>query len=232
MNTVDKLLSKLPSSWFSDSAKTQGGILYALLKAFANGLDYVEAGAAYVKAQTRIGTATDDNLEKIAFDFFGDNFDRRSGEPDESYRSRIIQELFRDKVTRQAIIDAVESLGCQVVEFYEPWIDGFFPGYSYTDHNRLSNNNPYEAIIFVKRPLDPTVTAVLFTDYNYTDNNYIPVSTTNIYTIQDDDIFDIVEAVKAAGIRIWVVLDPIPLSDTEAMNRISVERYYIPPITT
>jgi hypothetical protein len=231
MNTTDKLLALLPSRWFSDSAKAPGGILYAILNSFAAGLDYISDGMVYVRLQTRILTATDTNLDNIATDFFGTSLVRRSGESDGSFRNRIIYSLFPEKATRRGVKKAVENLGATVVEIYEPNYDGFFTDFCCTDGNRISDPGPYEAILFVNRPLNTSNGNLLFTDFNFTDYNYIPSGDTNIWTILDSDVFSAVESSKAAGTRVWVVLDPISITQTTGSNLTSIERYYIPPIT-
>lgn len=231
MNTIDQLLALLPPGWFSDAAKAPGGTLYTLLSGVAAILDYISAGIAYVKAQTRINTATGENLDNISADFFGEDLPRVGGETDEAFRVRIVEEIFREKVTRAGLIKAVEDLGCTVVEVFEPSIDGFFTDYSCLDATRVSNDDPYEGMLFITRPLNPANTNLLYTDWNYTDYNYIPSSDSNIWQITDEEIFRVIEATKAAGITVWAVLDPIHINDTNGDNHTSVERYYVPSIT-
>jgi hypothetical protein len=227
MDTIQKLLAVLPSSWFSDDAKAEGGTLYALLSALAEGLNYVDAGADYVQDQTRISTATGTNLDNIGNDFFSDRITRKAGENDDAWRARILREIFRDKATRAAIIQAVEDLGCTVVEYFEPFKDGFFTDYSHMDATRISDLDPYKAVIYVKRSLAPDVFPFLFTDGGHTDYNYVPGESSNIWTISDDEVLRVVNETRAAGITIFVVFDPIPVTETSGSNRTSDTRYYI-----
>lgn len=231
MNTVEKLFALLPSTWFSDAAKKSGGILYAVISSFAKGLEYVEAGADYVKKQTRISTATDTNLENISVDFFSSGLPRRAGEGDSAYSKRILEQIFLEKGTKTGLIKALQSIGATVVESWEPSIDGFFTDYSKTDLNRISDENPYNGILFITRPLAPSQTKLFFTDYNYTDSSFMVDSDAQIWQIQDSDIFKVIEATKTCGTQVYVVLDPIPMTQTAGNNYTSSIRYYVPAIT-
>lgn len=231
MSTIDKLISLIPSGWFSDTAKTQGGILYALLSAFAKGLDYISDGIAYVKAQTRIKTAFGDNLDKISTDFFGTGLLRKPGQGDDGFKAKILNRLFQEKATRKGMVQALADVGATVLEIYEPCIDGFFTDYSMSDRHRISDLNPYTAILFISRPLNPINTNILFSDYNYSDYSYMVDSNSQVYQIVDSDVFSVVEENKVAGTQVFVVLDPISIGNTTGDNEISDVRYYVPPIT-
>jgi hypothetical protein len=74
----------------------------------------------YVKAQTRIATASDIWLDIIALDFFGTRLARRRGQADAAFRSRIQRELFRERGTRAAIVSALQDLTGRPPRIFEP----------------------------------------------------------------------------------------------------------------
>ena len=70
-----RLRAVLPTRWFPDSAPVLDGLLSGL----ASGWSWVYQQLQYVKAQTRIATATDIWLDIIADDYFGSSLARRTG---------------------------------------------------------------------------------------------------------------------------------------------------------
>ena len=94
-----RLRNVLPARWFPESAP----VLDALLNGLASSWSWAHDQLQYVKAQTRIATATDIWLDIIAQDFFGDRLIRRTGQSDAAFRSRIRRELFRERGTRGAM---------------------------------------------------------------------------------------------------------------------------------
>lgn len=75
---------------------------------------------SYARAQTRIKTATDGWLDLIAWDFFGKRIRRRYAQSDESFRKRILTELFRPRATRPAMISVLKDLTGQTPRIFEP----------------------------------------------------------------------------------------------------------------
>ena len=94
-----RLRAVLPTYWFPDSAPVLDGLLNGLAAGWAWSYQQLQ----YVKAQTRIATATDIWLDVIADDFFGNRLSRRPGQSDSALRGRIQRELFRERGTRGAI---------------------------------------------------------------------------------------------------------------------------------
>ena len=68
-----RLRTVLPARWFPDDAPVLDGLLNGL----ASGWSFAYQQLQYVKAQTRIATATDVWLDIIALDFFGGRLVRR-----------------------------------------------------------------------------------------------------------------------------------------------------------
>jgi hypothetical protein len=106
----------LPARWFPDSAP----VLDALLNGLAFGWSWVYQQFQYVKAQTRIATATDIWLDIIALDFFGDRLIRRAAQSDAAFLSRIQRELFRERGTRSAIVSVLQDLTGRAPIVFEP----------------------------------------------------------------------------------------------------------------
>jgi len=106
----------LPARWFPDRAPVLDGLLGGL----ASGWDWTYQQFQYVKAQTRIATATDVWLDIIANDFFSRRLLRRTGQSDDAFRNRIRLELFRERGTRAAIVAVLEDLTGQTPLIFEP----------------------------------------------------------------------------------------------------------------
>ena len=102
-----RLTGLLPSGWFP---KGLSPIMQALMVGGANAHAFAYSLLAYVRQQTRIATATDGFLDLIAWDFFGPNIERSTGQSDTSFRAEILANLFKPRSTRQAIIDVLEAL--------------------------------------------------------------------------------------------------------------------------
>src|ERR1017187_3865634 len=102
---VSRLKSYLPN-WFGSNTP----ILNAILSGAASAWSPFYQLYAYAKLQTRIKTSTDDFLDLEAQDFLGNSFPRRDGESDESYRNRLLANIFPYPPTRDGMIKALENL--------------------------------------------------------------------------------------------------------------------------
>jgi hypothetical protein len=125
-----RMRAVLPTRWFPDNAPVLDGVLGGL----ANTWSWAFRLLSYVRAQTRIATATDIWLDIIALDFFGDRLVRRTGQGDEILRSRIRRELFRERGSREAIIAALRDLTGRAPIIFEPSRTTDTGGYSSTAH--------------------------------------------------------------------------------------------------
>lgn len=99
-----RLLVALPSGWMA------GPVVSALLYGVATVLAFCFALLGAVRAQARITTASGDQLDLVAADFFGNALLRSAGEPDASLRARIKAGLFRERGTRKAAVQVLEQL--------------------------------------------------------------------------------------------------------------------------
>lgn len=120
-----RLIAVLPSRWFPDEAP----VLSAILDGFASAWAWVFATLQYVKAQTRIATATGVWLDVIAQDFFGPHMQRASGQQDDAFRSRIQLGLFRERGTRTALNAVLHDLTGRTPVIFEPRRTGDTGGY-------------------------------------------------------------------------------------------------------
>jgi hypothetical protein len=113
-----RILAILPP-WFTSGNSPKAN---ALLSGFSSAAAAVYSLIQVAKTQSRIRTATSYFLDLAAFDFFGRGFQRRAGpEADANYRARIIAEIFRPRVTRPALVNAVTQLVGVPPRVFEPW---------------------------------------------------------------------------------------------------------------
>lgn len=111
---VSRLSSVLPKRWFAEQSPN----LEALLTSIATPWAWLYSIITYVITQSRLATASDQWLDLIGFDYFGDNLRRRYNELDFSYRSRIQVALLQEAATRSAVVAGLENLiGTQPVIF-------------------------------------------------------------------------------------------------------------------
>jgi hypothetical protein len=111
-----RLTALLPLRWFADSSP----LLSALLSGLSEGWAWLYAMLGYVRAQTRIATATDSLLDLVSQDFFSEGLPRRFGESDAAFRTRIQRELLRPRATRVALIGELVGLTGRMPVVFEP----------------------------------------------------------------------------------------------------------------
>ena len=116
LDMLGRLRAVLPSRWFPDNAP----ILDALLQGLASAWAWCFGLLGYVRAQTRIASATDIWLDAVATDFFGAALIRQVEEDDNALRLRIQLELFRDKATRPALSRTLTDLTGREPVIFEP----------------------------------------------------------------------------------------------------------------
>jgi len=165
---VSRLRSVLPKRWFGDQATN----LTAILASIATPWVWLYDLLSYVILQTRISTATDNWLDLIAFDFFGSDLIRESGETDTSYRSRILGALLRGAATRSAIRASLQLLTGSEPRIFEPTRCGDTGSYSTLANGPLPPGSglaygvaggwgnpdlPFQFFVSVTRPPTPVV---------------------------------------------------------------------------
>jgi len=116
-DVYNRLVTQLVD-WFG----TDHAVLDAVLQAYVTTgvLNYSQL--VYDNLQMRLQTATEDNLDLIAEDYFGLNgLPRRPGESDDSYRNRISANLLQERATRRGMDNALYILTGYHPIIFEPW---------------------------------------------------------------------------------------------------------------
>lgn len=216
-NIFTRLRGYLPKGWFPDV----DAVLDAVLSGVSSVLAISYGLYIYAKAQTRILTATDGWLDMIAYDFFGNNLPRKSGESDASYMARIRVNLFQERATRRAYISVLTTLTGYAPTIFEPanpcdtGAMGAPTSGGYCGIARMGSIAiPYNVLVTAYRPTQqgqslggaftdaPKVAAMntpLAASYTNSLSNYHSIAS-------DADIFAAVNATRAAGITVGVAI--------------------------
>jgi hypothetical protein len=112
----NRLSTVLPASWFPDRPPILDSLLGGLGAAWA----LIYTMLQYATSQTRILTASDIWLDLVAWDFFGQWLSRRPSESDDSLRTRIMLEMFRERATRSAVESVLQNLTGRAPMIFEP----------------------------------------------------------------------------------------------------------------
>jgi hypothetical protein len=206
-----RLKAVLPR-WFPDSVLILDGILSGL--ALAASLLYQVI--SYADLQVRIKTAIDGWLDLIAYDFFGAALVRTSGQSDESLRTRILINLLRERVTRAALVRVLTDVTGRAPIVIEPTRPADCGGYgamggygSAGAYGSLAV--PYWCFVQAFRPASSGIPFVA--GYGSTPSGYSRASRGEYASlamvqgsVTDADIYAAIEAVKPAGMTVWVNL--------------------------
>jgi hypothetical protein len=155
-NIVLRLQKWLPDGWFPNNIGTR---IFATLAGFSADLTPVWAQIIYTKLQTRIKTATDGFLDLISWDFFGPTLPRNTNEIDTAFRTRILANLLRPRVTRQGMITTLTLLTGRAPRVFEPkrpmdtggWGGNPFGGYGVAGGYSNPAIQPFQAMIVAYR---------------------------------------------------------------------------------
>lgn len=198
--------------WFGDEADTP--IINGVLQGLAYAAAYVYSLIGYARLQTRIKTATDGWLDVIAADFFGDSLLRAANQPDESFRARILINLFRERATRAGLIRVLQDLTGRapvVIEPTRPADTGAYgvptSGYGYAGaYGSLSS--PFQAFVIAFRPTGTGIPNVA--GYGISTGAYATPSQAEYASLSmiqggvaDADIYAAIDSVKPVGTIVW-----------------------------
>ena len=111
-----RIRSVLPTRWFPDETP----VLDALLSGLGSGWSTLYAALAFVRAQSRLATASGCSVDAFSVDFFGARLPRRLAEADSAYRGRISAALVQEHATRQALSSVLEGLTGRIPTIFEP----------------------------------------------------------------------------------------------------------------
>ena len=163
----ERLRAVLPTRWFGDNTP----VLDSLLAGLAWAWSWAYGLLQYVRAQTRLASATDSWLDIIAQDFFGLRITRRPAETDDSFRARVRRELLRDRGTRAAVSAAIQDLTGREPRIFEPAnpsdaggygsLVGAGGGLGYGAAGGWGNLNlPFQCFVTAYRPLGQGISSV------------------------------------------------------------------------
>ena len=122
---MQRLKAVLPSRWFGDVTP----VLDTLLLGLATGWEYCFQLLQFVRAQTRLASATGFWLDAIAYDFFGEALRRGNGQPDGIFCTIVKRNILRPLATRHALTQALTDLTGRPPKIFEPRNTGDTGGY-------------------------------------------------------------------------------------------------------
>lgn len=207
---VSRLQSLMPPGWFAQGATP---IRDALLTGIANAFAFIFSLFAYLRLQTRIGTATDGFLDLIAFDYFGNDLPRGPSQSDASYKSRIQSGLFPQRNTRAAIINVLKQVTGRTPIVFEPARPADCGAYNKgvlaynTAGGYGSLAYPYQSFVTAFRPLGTGIPNVA--GYNIPTGAYNTGSqgeyATAAFTegVNDNDIYAAINSVRMGATIVW-----------------------------
>ncbi len=130
---LSKLIALTPKNWYSDAALAFGGVYYGFILIAALEYGLFGDNINFVQLQTRISTATGGFLDLVSQDFLGSSLPRLPGEPDSSFRTRILAAVLREKATRNGMIAALNAINAPIMTMTEPWFPMDCGGYAEMD---------------------------------------------------------------------------------------------------
>jgi hypothetical protein len=219
---ITRINAVLPS-WFSG---TSNPILTGLLAAYSNTGVFIYNQELYVQLQTRISTATDNNLDLIANDFFGvNNFPRGANEGDASYRSRILASIVRERATRRGMSNVLTLLTGYAPLIQVPSNPGDCGGYAVAGcgygvagiwSNPLPPSTAYQCFITVYTSVSSGIASVPGWNIDYAAWNISGTRTSWVNSFQFNDalnatqIYQVINSTKIEGSTCWVLITNPP----------------------
>jgi hypothetical protein len=202
LNLYQRLKENLPP-WFGNNSPN----LDALMLGLATTDNYIYQLIQDAQLQTRIHTATGMYLDLASLDFFGGKLPRRPNENDDSYRNRILANLFQERATRHAEYIGLLKLTGRAPLIYESFEDGaYLDQTAYLDNSTYGFDEAYTGYIIAFRP--SPINSMLV--YGMDNNAYLDVTAyaydPSDFTIivSDADIYALVDSIKCAGTLVWV----------------------------
>lgn len=202
-------------NWFG----TDTPVLDALLIGLATTESFIYNLIGEANNQTRIKTATGENLDLISNDFFGNTLPRHDGENDSSFRNRILANLIQLKATRPAMQSALLALTGNEPILFEPWRPADCGGYNIS--NRMgysiagmygSGSYAYQAFVDVFLPQFQGMgtyggynsVVVGYSAFGGFARGWYGGQSLIDILVSDQDVYDIINSTKVFGTLIWV----------------------------
>lgn len=211
-----RLRQLIPGGWFQQGLVP---IRDALLQGASSALSFAYSLLAYVRNQTRIATATDGFLDMIAGDFFGSTLLRATNQTDESFRARIIVNIFRERGTRNSVATLLTQLTGRAPVIFEPARPADTGGYGVgpigygVAGGYGSLLLPMQSFVTAYRPIGtgiPNIAGYGVSTAGYgvaAQGEYASLSSLQ-NNITDADIFAAIDSVRPAGYVIWARISP------------------------
>ena len=148
-----RLSAQLPAGWFDAAAPRIGGVLAGFSQAWAS----LYAALIAAQLQLRLATVSGGFLDMACADYTGRKIVRRKLETDDVLRWRLLP-VFRDKVTRAALISRLTALTGNVPTIFEPARPGDTGGYNIARGYNVAGaygtlTMPFQFFVTVQRPV-------------------------------------------------------------------------------
>jgi len=205
-NFIDRLKIVLPP-WFGESIP----LLNAFLTGFATMDAFIYSIMTYIELQMRLQTATDDNLDIIACDYFGNLLFRAPTMTDAAFMNYIQATLLEEMATRKGMIHAITVLTEIPPIIWEPWDAGGnaaynIPVWGYNTGGSYGSNIPYNFWInvFVIGNIMNNYGVFDFPTWGYNQsgpiiNGAYGNSSLYNYTLTYDEILALINRIKVGG---------------------------------
>jgi hypothetical protein len=198
-----RLKALFPRSWFQKSPNfdaTLQGPAWALSNAYAQ--------ITYAALQTRIKTATDGYLDLISNDFFGAGLPRLTQESDNSFRARILANLFIKGPTRRDMNAVLTLITGRAPSIFEPGNttdSGGWGGGAYFDvAGGWGDPLPFQSFVTAYRPVVGSVSLGELSTYRFNFDTNAYWSDAQPGSITDAAIIAAVETTRALGTTVWL----------------------------
>ena len=198
-----RLKALFPRSWFQKASNfnaTLQGSVWALANAYAQ--------ITYAALQTRIKSATDGYLDLISNDFFGPGLPRMAQESDNSFRARILANLFVKGPTRRDMNAVLTLITGRKPVIFEPGNtadSGGLDGGMYFDiKGGWGDPLPFQSFVTAYRPVVGSVSLGELSTYRFNFDTNAYWSDTQPGSITDAAIVAAVEATRALGTIVWL----------------------------
>lgn len=211
-NDVYRRLRGYLPRWFPD--ESQSPVITGLLQGLAYTASFIYSLLSYARLQTRIKSATDGWLDMIAADFFGSMLLRAANQSDDSFRGRILINLFRERATRAGLIRVLQDLTGRTPVVIEPTrpadtgaYGGPLLGYGYAGaYGSLSM--PFQAFVIAFRPAGTGIPNIA--GYGVSTGGYSTPSQASYASlsmiqggVSDADIYAAIDSVKPVATIVW-----------------------------
>ena len=212
---VNRMQQLIPQGWF---AVGEVPLRDSILTGMATGFAFIYSLLGYLRQQTRLATMTDGWLDMFAVDFFGNKIRRAFNQSDTSFKTTIQANLFRKRNTRAAVVSILQQITGYTPIVFEPENVADTGAYDtgtccYDAVGGYGAKLPYQAFVVAFEPPGSSVANVAgygIATGGYSiasQSEYIDPSTT-VDQLTDGDIYDAINAVLPAAVKVWVRIAP------------------------